>query len=263
MAFFDRLVGDPRMRQQLQQRAAGQGTMAQQNFAQQRAANAGVASATAARLADRGAANPALAGRVAAGQEAQMNAAAGQMFAQQQTAERQRAEAQLADMRAQRQGFFRNMLGAGLRTGAALAGQYMQRPGGLLDFSGAGGGPNGLPASGVVMGPNGPVTGPTGQGVNAGNMGNAGGVGDGLLLRQAAPIAGMAIGGPAGAVIGQGLASAITGQPQQPTMGLVDQAIAGGPPGAVAPPPLPGVVDTSGLTDDEYLQWLMSQRGGV
>jgi hypothetical protein len=250
------------MREVQRQRAAGVGTMASQNYAQQRSANAGVAGATAARLADRGAANPALAGRIAAGQEAQMNAAAGQVFAQQQTAERQRAEAQLADMRAQRQGFFRNMLGAGLRTGAAFAGQYMQRPGGLLDFSGGGGGPNGLPASGVVMGPNGPVTGPTGQGVNAGNMGNQGGMGDGLLLRQAAPIAGMALGGPMGAVLGQGLASAVTGQPQAPTMGLVDQAIAGGPQGAVAAPPM-AVTDTSGLTDDEYLQWLMANRGGV
>lgn len=263
MAFFDRLIGDPRMRSTLRERAAGQGTIAAQNYAQQRAASAGAASGTAARLADRGAASPALAGRLAAQQEASMNAAAGAQFAQQQTAERQRAESQLADMRAQRQGFFRNMLGAGLRTGAALAGQYMQRPGGLLDFSGGGGGPNGLPASGVVMGPNGPVQGPTGQGVNAGNMGNRGGMGDGLLLQQAAPIAGMALGGPMGAVLGQGLASAVTGQPQAPTMSLVDQAIAGGPRGAVAPPPLPGVVDTSGLTDDEYLQWLMSQRGGV
>jgi hypothetical protein len=262
MAFFDRLIGDPRQRQVQQQRAAGEGTLARRNFAQQRAANAAAANATASRLTDSGG-NPALAGRTAAQQQGAANAAAGQMFASQQTAEMQRAEAQLADMRAQRQGFFRNMLGAGLRTGAAFAGQYMQRPGGLLDFSGGSGGPNGLPASGVVMGPNGPVTGPTGQGVNAGNMGNRGGMGDGLLLQQAAPIAGMALGGPMGAVLGQGLASAVTGQPQAPTMGLVDQAMAGAPQGV--PALAEGVTDTygAGLTDDEYLQWLMANRGGI
>jgi len=236
MAFFDRLVGDPRMREQLRQRAAGDGTMARQSFAAQRAANAGVATATAARLADRGAANPALAGRVAAQQQGQMDAAAGQVFAQQQTAERQRAEMQLADMRAQRQGFFRQMLGAGLRGAGALAGQ--------MGIGAPTAQPGGLPAT----------SGPSGT-----------------ALAGIGGLAGTAVGGPLGGMVGGQLGTTLSGAVQPtaaapasaPTMGLVDQAIAGGPPGAVAPPPLPGVVDTSGLTDDEYLQWLVSQRGGV
>lgn len=267
MAFFDRLVGDPRMREVQRQRARGEGTMASQNYAQQRSANAGVAGATAARLADRGAANPALAGRVAAGQQAQMDAAAGQMFAQQQTAERQRAEAQLADMRAQRQGFFRNMLGAGLRTGSAMLGTYIGGPvggalGGQVGNAAAGAigaGPAG--GSPVVMGTNGPVQGATGQGLNAGNMGNApGGAGDGLLFAQQPPIR----------VVNPEANFSVPMSPEQQaaaaqaqTGRMVDQAMAGAPQGV--PALAEGVVDTygAGLTDDEYLQWLMANRGGV
>jgi hypothetical protein len=252
------------MRSTLRERAAGQGTMAAQNYAQQRAASAGAASGTAARLADRGAASPALAGRLAAQQEASMNAAAGAQFAQQQTAERQRAESQLADMRAQRQGFFRNMLGAGLQTAANVTTMMGMRPGGFLNADGSRT-PGGLPTSGMVMGPFGPVPAgtPTGQGVNAGNGGNAGGIGDGLLLRQGAPLLGAAVGGPMGAAVGQqvgqGLANAFGGDAS--TMGLVDQALAASPPGAAPVTAPQSMTDTSGLTDDEFLQWLMT-RGG-
>lgn len=232
MAFFDRLIGNPRYRATLRDRAAGQGTMASQAFAQQRAANAAAAQATAARGTDMGL-NPALAGRTAARQEGAANAAAGQMFAQQQAAERQSAEAQLADMRAQRQGFFRQMLGAGLRGASSLAGTL-----------GMGGEAQGLPAT-------------SGQ--------------SGTALGAVGGLAGTAVGGPLGGMIGAQLGGALGGAvpssaaaPQSaPTMGLVDQAIANGPPGAVVPPSFSGMTDTSGLTDDEYLQWLMSQRGAV
>jgi hypothetical protein len=267
MAFFDRLVGDPRMREVQRERARGEGTMASQNYAQQRSANAGVAGATAARLADRGAANPALAGRIAAGQEAQMNAAAGQIFAQQQTAERQRAEAQLADMRAQRQGFFRQMLGAGLRTGSAMMGTYIGGPvggalGGQVGNAAAGaigagpGGAPALPAATAIMGSGG---GPPGQGLNAGNFGNApGGAGDGLGLIRARETPFNPQSGVSVPFLAQPSAAAPAGVP---TTDIVDQAT-GGMSGWVGAP-RPAMTDTSGLTDDEYLQLLMSQRGGI
>jgi hypothetical protein len=110
MAFLDALIGDPRFRSTLRDRAGGQDTLASQVYGQARAANAGAAQGTAARAMDQGV-NPALANRLAARQEGAANAAAGQAFAQQQTAERAQAEQQLAAMRQQRQAFLRNLLG--------------------------------------------------------------------------------------------------------------------------------------------------------
>ena len=269
MAFLDALIGDPRFRSTLRDRAGGQDTLASQVYGQARAANAGAAQGTAARAMDQGV-NPALANRLAARQEGAANAAAGQTFAQQQTAERAQAEQQLAAMRQQRQAFLRNLLGSAVQTGSAMSTLYMKRPGGLLNPTGDG--PQGLPASGVVMGADGPVTGqPTGQGPNAGNFGNApGGMGDGLLLRQVAPVAGMAAGGPLGAAMGQalgnGLASAVSGEPQQQsTMGLVDQALAtpvpGGGASVAAPASIPGGDAPQAGTNDEFLTWLLQNRG--
>jgi hypothetical protein len=235
MAFFDRLIGDPAMQASLRQRAQGQGTMAAQTFAQQRAANAGTAAGTQARLADRGAASPALAGRIASQQQATMNAASGAQFATQQAAERQRAEQQLAEMRVQRQSFFRQMIGGGLRTAGAL-GQTL----GIGDPQSAQ-----QPA----------------QGGGAGMAGTLGGV------------AGTAVGGPLGGAVGSVVGQQVLGGFVPPsaaapagasTTALVDQAIGGMPVGqAPVIPPQGMMTDASGLTDEEYIQWLMSQRGGA
>jgi hypothetical protein len=91
-------------------------------------------------------------------------------------------------------------------------------------------------------------------------------MGDGLLLRQVAPVAGMAAVGRCGAAMGEalgnGLASAVSGEPQQQsTMGLVDQAIGAMPVGQAPVAPPTQTTDTSGLGNDEFLTWLLQGRG--
>lgn len=229
MAFLDALIGDPRYRSTLRDRAAGQNTLASQVYGQARAANASAASGTAARAMDQGL-NPALANRLASRQQASADAAAGAAFAQQQTAERQQAEQQLAAMRQQRQAFLRNLLGAGAQTASSLVGT--------------------LGVGGATQGQAQP------QGA-AGGLGAVGG------------LAGTAVGGPVGGMVGGALGNALGGAVQPSaaapagasTMGLVDQAIAATPPGQAPVTAPQQATDTSGLTNDEFLQWLLSGRG--
>jgi hypothetical protein len=231
MAFLDALIGDPRFRSTLRDRAGGQDTLASQVYGQARAANAGAAQGTAARAMDQGV-NPALANRLAARQEGAANAAAGQTFAQQQTAERAQAEQQLAAMRQQRQAFLRNLLGAGAQTASSLVGTL-----------GVGG-----PAQQQPQGA-------------AGGLGAVGG------------LAGTAVGGPLGGMVGGALGNAVGGAVQPSaaapagasTMGLVDQALAtpvpGGGVSVAAPASIPGGDAPQTGTNDEFLTWLLQNRG--
>jgi hypothetical protein len=145
-------------------------------------------------------------------------------------AERQRAEQQLAQMREQRQGFFRQMLGGALRTGGAL--------GQTLGIGAPRATGTGLPAT-------------SGQG--------------GTGLATVGGVAGAAVGGPLGGMVGRQLGGGVQPTAAAPagasTTQLVDR-VTGGMSGWVGAP-APAMTDTSGLTDEEYIQWLMSQRGGA
>jgi len=198
----------------LRKRAAGTGTIAGQAHAQRVRQNATAANATAATARDRGL-STALAARTGAMQQAELDAAAGRDFARQQTAEMKAAEDELAAREEQRRNFKRALLGKLITAGGGLAQT-------LLQGGGGGGGPGVAVAS---SSPGGPVR---RVGIDAADgRGPLGGLGG--LLRTAAPIAGMAVGGPVGGMVGGALGNALGGGPaaQQPTPAVSASAPAG------------------------------------
>lgn len=211
MGMLDGLVpgNDPRLKRELEARARGDVRQASHEARNATLADARAASAsTQARARDAGMSGG-LAERLAGRQYNEAATAAGQQFAQDRRIERNQAESQLADLKAQRGAFMRQLLGKGLQAGGALASQMGVGSGAAET---GGGGPQGVSSAGGFL---------SGQG-GGGGLGALGGV------------AGMAVGGPVGGAVGGQLGGmlgggSVGGTPQ--TMGMVDQAMAGFPGG--------------------------------
>ena len=224
MGMLDGLVpgNDPRLKRLLRQRAEGDVRQASHMARDEgRASNARTAASTQARATDAGL-NPALAQRMAGQQEQQANVAVQQQYARDRAREVEQAEKGLADLRAQRGAFLRQLVGKGMSTLGAMSSQLGVGGGAP---GGQGGGPQGVSSAGGFL---------SGQG--AGGGGGLGALGG---------LAGTAVGGPLGGMVGGQLGGMLGGGGgggMGQTLGMVDSAMSGFPggPGA-APAPAPGV----------------------
>ena len=294
MGVFDGILpgNDPRMERLLKRRIAGderQASHESRNAALSQArANA---ASTAARGSDAGL-PPALAQRMASQQLGASTNAANAQFSRDRRQEVAQAEQGLAEMKAQRGAFMRQLLGKGMQTAGAMVGKL-----GMTGGQGGAALPGGRP---MAMNGNRPAGSPgagPGTHTGAGNplLGILGGGGGGGGLGALGSIAGTAVGGPLGGMVGGQLGGILGGggavptddqllsahQPppppqtpvqaattqavQQATSGLDAVAQSGAlPPGSAAQAMGGQVVDPNGPPPDDpdaFLTWLML-RGG-